>query len=217
MTARWLAGRCVRVVLAALTLAGGLITIAPGAASASTCVSWTGIQPPNPGSDNLLLGVAVLTPCNAWAVGTFSTLTASRTLIEHWNGTAWKVVPSPNPSSTGNFLFGVAATSAGNAWAVGDYENGTADRTLIEHWNGTAWKVVPSPNPGGSAGNVLSGVAATSAGNAWAVGDYSIGGQEQMLIEHWNGTAWKVVPSPNPAGSAGNRLFGVAATSAGNA
>ena len=57
----------------------------------------------------------------------------------------------------------------------------------------------------------LSGVAATSASNAWAVGSTGSG---KTLIVRWNGTAWAHVPSPAPAGS---RLSGVAATSAGSA
>jgi len=56
----------------------------------------------------------------------------------------------------------------------------------------------------------LSGVAATSARNAWAVG--FVGGG--TLILHWNGSAWRRVSSPSPAGST---LRGVAATSARNA
>jgi len=65
---------------------------------------------------------------------------------------------------------------------------------------------VPSPQPGGSSETFLSDVAATSATNAWAVGLYYRGDPcctpEHPLIEHWNGQAWKVVPSPNPGGSA---------------
>jgi hypothetical protein len=218
MTARWLAGRTVRVVLAALTLAGGLITIAPGVASASACVAWTGVQPPNPGGSNGsgLIGVAVLSSCNAWAVGVYNNGSMEKTLIVHWNGSTWKQVPSPNPGGPdGSILTGVAATSATNVWAVGQYNNGSMDQTLIEHWNGTAWKQVPSPNPGGFPH--LTGVAATSARNAWAVGDYNnLHGVQATLIEHWNGTAWRQVASPNQ-GSAENFLQGVAATSARNA
>ena len=91
--------------------------------------------------------------------------TAFLTLIEHWNGSAWKQVPSPNPSSTDNNLLSVAATSASNAWAVGGYENGTTSRTLIEHWNGTAWKHVSSPKLSSSY-NLLLGVSATSSSDA---------------------------------------------------
>jgi hypothetical protein len=42
----------------------------------------------------------------------------------------------------------------------------------------------------------LSGVAATSAASAWAVGGTSSGATGGSLILHWNGTAWKRVPSP---------------------
>jgi hypothetical protein len=220
--------RRLRILVALLLLAGalaGITTVVASAstvgASASTCVGWTGVQPPSPSTAvNVLDGVAVLSPCNAWAVGDYANGTAEQTLIEHWNGTSWKQVTSPNPggSSNSNVLEAVAATSSTNAWAVGDYANGTADRTLIEHWNGTSWKQVTSPNPGGSDGNFLYGVTATSSTNAWAVGYYANSTAEQTLIEHWNGTSWKQVTSPNPGGSSNsNVLEAVAATSSTNA
>src|SRR5205823_2852052 len=139
-----------------------------------------------------LWGVAATSPTNAWAVGSYKARVGKRTLILHWNGTAWKRQPNPSPGSTGPYypeLRGVAATSSTNAWAVGSYYNGTAELTLVEHWNGTAWKVQPSPNPGGTGlnnHNFLYGVAATSATNSWAVGS---------VILHWNGKAWKVQSS----------------------
>jgi erythromycin esterase-like protein len=221
--------RRLRILVALLLSAGALAGITPVVASASTveasastCVGWTGVQPPSPGTNSSLAGVAVLSPCNAWAVGYFYKGTANQTLIEHWNGTAWKQVTSPNPggSSDNNFLYGVAATSSTNAWAVGYFlYNGTAYQTLIEHWNGRAWKQVTSPNAGGSShSNVLDAVAATSSTNAWAVGYFYNGTADQTLIEHWNGTAWKQVTSPNPGGSSHNNfLEAVAATSSTNA
>ena len=128
--------------------------------------------------------------------------TANQTLILRWNGTAWKVERSSDPGGSTNDseLSGVAATSSHNAWAVGYYYNGTADQTMIEHWNGKAWKVQPSPNPGGSAhSNDLSGVAAISSTNAWAVGSYFDGTTSQTLVEHWNGQKWKVNRARAPA------------------
>lgn len=72
------------------------------------------------------------------------------------------------------------------------------------------WSVVDSPNVGSSS-NELSGVAAVSASNSWAVGDYLPSGSTSLtLIEHWNGTSWSVVASPNHVGSIGNVLSGVA-------
>jgi len=60
---------------------------------------------------------------------------------------------------------------------------GSAGQTLIARWNGTAWKQIASPSPGSSA-SVLRGVTATSAGNAWAVGDFSNGGPSQVFAIH---------------------------------
>jgi hypothetical protein len=37
---------------------------------------------------------------------------------------------------------------------------------------------------------ILYGVAATSASNAWAVGDTGTGNGHKTLIMHWNGKAW---------------------------
>jgi hypothetical protein len=80
----------------------------------------------------------VLSGSNAWAVGCAKCFSATfATLIERWNGSAWKQVPSPNPLGAGNLLAGVAATSAANAWAVG-YTS--AQQAFILRWNGAAWK-----------------------------------------------------------------------------
>lgn len=106
-------------------------------------------------------------------------------------------------------LFGVAATSSRNAWAVGYYQNqGGKLRTLILHWNGTTWRRVASPNPV-AGGDTLSGVAATSATNAWAVG----GKNGKTLILRWNGKMWRQARSPVVAGN----LASVAAISGRNA
>jgi hypothetical protein len=184
--------------------------------------SWSVQKSPNAGgasNGNTLYSVSATSAASAWAVGYYGKGTATRTLVERWNGAAWKLQNSPNPggASNRNQLLGVAAISASDAWAVGWYGNGTAGGTLVEHWNGTAWTVQNSPSPGGaSKGHLLDGVAATSATNAWAVGAYGTAGR--TLVEHWNGTAWAVQNSPDPGGANGkNFLYGVTATSATNA
>ena len=132
----------------------------------------------------VLTSVAATSATNAWAVGNYYNGHLHVTLTEHWNGTAWKRVPSPNPSSAANLLSGVAAVSATGAWAVGNY--GDLERTFTLHWNGTAWKRVPSPNPAGSGrANSLFGVAATSPTGNWAVGYYFNGAANQALALHW--------------------------------
>ena len=60
-------------------------------------------------------------------------------------------------------------------------------------------------------------MAAISAQDAWAVGNYfsHTNGAEETLIDHWNGTKWTVASNPNPSSSA-NGLTGVTAISANN-
>jgi hypothetical protein len=173
------------------------------------------VQPPSPGpGGNILLGVAVLSACDAWAVGSDASGGVRQTLTEHWDGRHWRQVPSPSPGGPGtdSELFSVAATSAHNAWAAGENFTGTRTSTLILHWNGTRWARAASPSPGHS--NELFGVGATSAGNAWAVGLATNCTANQTLILHWNGRRWRHVASPSQGGSAtSNQLDAVTATS----
>jgi hypothetical protein len=195
---------------------------APAASPAPACLPWTSVQPSTPGaSNNVLASVAVLSPGNVWAAGSYYDISASqtRTLIEHWNGSSWTQLPTPSPSSTNSFLTGIAAVSADDIWAVGYYSDDVSDvqQTLILHWNGTAWTQVASPDLGGSSRyNVLSGVTVISATKAWAVGVANpTGSQQQSLVLHWNGTAWKPYKSPDPSSSI-NFLNSVSGTSARN-
>ncbi len=172
--------------------------------------SWKTQQAPNPG-DGGLAGVAAVSSSYVWAVGSFIVGAHSRALIERWNGTRWKVQPSPHPDPDDS-LQDVSVNSATDAWAVGTANGGFA---LAEHWNGTAWKVVPTPDPPSGYGQSLSGVASISPTNAWAVGVQARTrtSPTRTLMEHWNGTSWRVVASPNPRAGL-NTLFAVDADSA---
>jgi hypothetical protein len=160
--------------------------------------AWTLVASPDHGSANIALsGVSADARSDAWAVGYWSDegTDTGGALIEHWNGTRWKIVDAPQIDF--GSLADVAALSKNDVWAVG----ATGDEsTLIEHWDGTSWSVVPSPNPG-SAQNFLSGVAGVAGGDVWAVGlaAYPSGDHIQAtLIERWDGTRWSVVESKDP-------------------
>ena len=125
-------------------------------------------------------------PDDVWIVGTYldSANGRNETFSEHFNGTAWSVVPMPPVSSSNPNAFfhfnAIKANSPSDVWAVGD--SGVTDvpssqMTLIEHFNGTAWSIVPSPSPGSI--DVLSGVTTSNASNnVWAVGsDVPAGGR----------------------------------------
>src|SRR5205823_6322194 len=141
---------------------------------------------------------------------------SNQTLLEHWNGSTWSLVSSPNPSTLYSAFSGIAAVSANDVWAVGLYADDSTgnDQALVAHWNGSNWSIVLSPNTGVYR-IALYGVAAISANDVWAVGYYSNNGVYggQTLVEHWNGSSWTIVPSPNP-GRLNNFLNAVAAVSA---
>jgi len=124
----------------------------------------------------------------------------------------WLAVPTATPGYSST-LRDVAAISPTDGWAVGYYSDGVDKQTLIEHWDGTSWTQVPSPSPGGANGSRLYGVTATSASNAWAVGEYFDGVALRTMVLHWNGTGWKRPKSPDPGYPLPSTLYDVAAVS----
>jgi hypothetical protein len=151
---------------------------------------WTLVPSNAPGGLGTLGGVAGTGPDNAWIVGYNQSGPGGdyESLILHWNGHQWSVVPSPNPTGQTD-LWRVAATSPDDAWAVGyTNPNSGSPGTAAFHWNGKSWTVVPSVNPPGSGLSMLADIVIISADDAWAVGSYD--GWSATLIEHWNGTEW---------------------------
>jgi hypothetical protein len=133
-------------------------------------------------------------------------------VMEHWDGTAWSLVPAPNVGATSK-LSGVAAVSANDVWAVGRYSDPSTDwwdQTLVLNWDGASWDQVPSPNPGFT--SELHSVAAVSANGVWAVGFAGEGNWKTVTL-HWDGAQWSRVPSPN-VGPYGNYLYDVYAVAA---
>ena len=134
---------------------------------------------------------------------------------------SWFQVASQSPSKDNNTLYDVAAITSSDVWAVGDLNTGviptvTGRRTLVERDTGSGFRVVPSPNPSWSGLDLatLQGVAAISSTDIWAVGhaDDFASLKSTTLVEHWDGSAWTIVPSPNPSGSSlPNMLFSVTA------
>jgi len=194
---------------------------------------WSILASPSPGAtQSTLAAVSCKTATNCVAVGLTTnsaferSLSNLETLAEQWNGTSWSVVSTPDPISAPFAVFdGVSCTTTTNCIAVGNTLTvpGRND-TLIEGWNGTAWSIMTSPNPTGATISQLAGVSCTSATNCVAVGRYTTStspsaadtGPFETLVEQWNGTAWSIVPTPNPAGSTFARLDRVSCTSTTN-
>ena len=175
---------------------------------------WTAFPLPNVGvQQNVLLAVSMPAPGSAWAVGYFvNGKFQQQTLIEHFNGSVWSVVPSPSPGALQNILYGVTAISNSDVWAVGAQQDANELwHTLTEHWNGSTWSVVNAVDAGVN-GNQFYAVKALASNNVFAVGQQSGAGfPNQALIEHWNGRTWSVVSAPADV-SASVLPLGVTAT-----
>ncbi len=173
---------------------------------------WNTVQTPKPdGLGNALNSVTGVTSDNVWAVG-YSGFGSFEGLIMHWDGYQWDIVPAstssmPQHSTDPNEdheLASVKAFDANDIWTVGWTKYFTKSTTLIEHWDGAAWNLVPSPNANlGS--SVLLGLTVVSRNDIWAVGEASRSyiEAEEVLVEHWDGSQWQIVPGPNLFGSQG--------------
>lgn len=156
---------------------------------------------------------------DVWAIGSLVNLGTGLVspLFEHWNGTAWTATTG---ESSNEFLFGASTDAANDAWAVG-FNGSDNIETSAMHWDGTNWKSVATPNVGEGT-NKLNAVLALAPYDVWAVGfSTPVAPPKQAptltLIEHFDGTSWAVVPSPNVGANGANqsnRLLGLTANSA---
>jgi hypothetical protein len=175
---------------------------------------WTAYPLPNVGPNlNSLLGISMLPSGKAWAIGYFIDAEyKQRTLVEHFDGSDWSVVHSPNPGAKQNLLYGVAALSDHDVWAVGATQDAHDTwHTLAVHWDGDELGVVPTPNPGAT-GNLFYALSAVSSTSVYAIGQRAdTGFPGKALVEHWDGKDWDVVPiETDPGGT--DIALGVTAT-----
>jgi hypothetical protein len=180
--------------------------------------AWTSYKESNPSTHGgQFSGVAELAPNDIWTVGV-QYLAAGygqpQSIIEHWNGSGFAVVPAPQPQQF-TVLYGVTAFGSSDVWAVGGSQSASSlEQSYLVRWGGSGWTQVPSPNVAGMSTN-LDAVAGSSANDVWSVGDYygNPSSNYGTLAEHWDGASWSIVPTPNVTGHSG-RLNSVVALSA---
>lgn len=175
-------------------------------ASGCSPYPWQQFQVASPGG---LASVTTISANDAWAVG----LNEKSAVIEHWNGESWQAFTTHAPMHSA--LSQVAAVSATDIWAVGfTVETASGrDKTLIEHWDGSTWSVIPSPN-GASGNGQLMALKIISVDNIWAGGTFVDAKQlGYSLLEHWNGTAWQIVPFQSNTAFVRGRVATITGTS----
>ena len=183
-------GRTIAVVGLLAATAGG--PAQPAVATVGDCMpTWAVVVQSGPP----LHGVDAVSSADVWVVGDG---TATQATTMHWDGTAWTTVDAPVPSGTGdtNTLRSVDAQSSSDVWSVGNAESVT--RPMIEHWDGSSWHLFASPPPPTGVAYVFLTVRARSAADVWAGGyryNFVTNGNRHALVEHWDGTSWRVVPT----------------------
>jgi len=163
---------------------------------------WTvqSTQDPPRAAASALNGVSCPSGSTCTAVGQFVVNSGvQRTLAERWNGTRWRIQPTPNPKgSPSSRLFAVACPAADACTAVGVSNS----KVLVERWGGARWRIQPVPVPSGAQFSELNAVSCTAATSCVAVGDYvNSSGLDVTLAERWNGGRWTIQPTPDPSGA----------------
>ncbi|HEX8597414.1 MAG TPA: S-layer homology domain-containing protein [Chloroflexia bacterium] len=131
--------------------------------------SWEAVTLSLPAGSSELVDVYARAHNDVWAVGYTNPGSARRTLVLHYDGTAWSQWTTPNQGAGDNTLRSVVAVAPDDVWAAGSYEVGPgAEKTLLLHFDGSAWSIVSSPSPG-SMDRILD-LAAVSSYNVWGVG-----------------------------------------------
>ncbi len=216
---------CAALVACAMSAVGNpALADRPVDPGAGCGTEWQIVPSPNLGTKpSILRGVGAVSSTDAWAVGVAGGVGSGlpfRPLIEHWDGSAWTVVPAAHQPRGSAELWAVAAVSSDDVWTVGDWTGRhplkSPQRTLVEHWDGRTWSIVKSLDIGPGS-NEFTAVAATSSTDVWAAGAAFGPAQRRYkpLAEHWNGSSWTVYEPPSsPSGD--NSINGMTEVSNGD-
>jgi hypothetical protein len=140
-------------------------------------------------------GVACPSESSCIAVGGYETKgTSVRTLADHWNGSSWSVVSTPNPAgTTASFLAGVGCSSTSACTAVGYAVVSGVRGPIAERWNGSTWTLQSVPVPAGATSSELYAVDCSSSSFCMGVGFYINGsGKTRGFTAVWEGTSWSL-------------------------
>ncbi len=129
----------------------------------------------SPGVLGQLTGVTALSATNVWASGIKHPNGGIKPLLEHWNGTIWKIIAAPGVGDDYAILNGVASNGPDNILAAGSKwctSSSCPMRTLAFRYNGTTWKLISTPNPakGSNSDSFSADGAIPGTAQFWAVG-----------------------------------------------
>jgi hypothetical protein len=102
---------------------------------------WSRVHTPNSKQTvwDVLADVVVLSPDDAWAVGT-ENFDNYKDLVLHWDGSSWTI---QDDGTTDAYLTSVTATGPNDVWAAGS--TNYIGRGLVMHWDGSSWSISSRP------------------------------------------------------------------------
>ena len=169
--------------------------------------AWSILNAPNPhaenGSDFAAIDCVKTNKCEV--TGDYDYADVAQSVFAYsYRGTTWTAQTQKNPSGQEiNSDNGLSCTAADACMSVGSWTK-IGLLALSESWNGTSWSRQGVAAPSGSKTDELNGVSCTSPDSCSAVGDWADNRNDNpssTLAEEWNGKAWAVTPTNNPAGT----------------
>ena len=121
----------------------------------------------------------------------------------------WDPRTVPTPGGASAALNEVSCASPSACMAVGDFKQAGVPKGFTSYWNGSVWSTRTAQNAPSSTTNYMNSVSCLSASDCIAVGDASVSGIFQPVVQRWNGTSWTLHTSPLPGGALGGSLLGV--------
>lgn len=205
----------------------------PPAPGSDPCGDWivtpTGI--PDGANRGILSDVDMGPDGDAWTVGEYTIPvlggSETRTLVQHWDGSAWTIMNSPNPSACAGCTYAtfeaVEVIAPDNIIAAGGKRMPGNDgfmgtQIFVARYNGSSWTVVNTPLTTGGNGSRIEDIVYISDSEIWLIGDqvgvFPQGGASyRALAMKWDGGSNFVVTT-TPFPGVGTPGFGLMAASA---
>ena len=150
------------------------------------------------GPNVMLYDVHAFASDDVWAVGSNPPAStgsaATETLVYHWNGSAWSIVPSAIGccGSFGSQFYSIDGVSGDDFWAVGYKANEVAANPFAAHWNGSEWEEYNLP-PSTGTRNALKDLHVIASDDIWALEGVGNGPPvAPRRIFHWDGSSWDI-------------------------
>jgi hypothetical protein len=159
---------------------------------------WADVPFPGQGNTHVTLTkIAAARGAAPWIIGYND---AGPVLLRR-TGAAWESVTPPAGTST---LTAIHVTGQHDAWVATTQPDPDPQfpgwpETVIAYWDGTSWTQLPGLGPLTYVNDFLVG----GPGNIWAAGNFGVvgagGNGPSPLLEHWDGSTWKDIPTPYSA------------------